>query len=487
MEPHNVRIGTEGLVLTTLRLLVLLIVGMSPQTAHADELLVRGAALIDGTGAPPKTNVDILIRDGRIRAIEPSGSIEARGRVIDAAGLTALPGLIDSHVHFVAASGSSYRNDSDETVRELNRQHLKAYLACGVTTVLDAGAFPEVARDIQTWLAEGHPGPRYLTTGPYVRPVDGYGHPRFGAESTPAEVEAKLDLIQSLSGAGVKIGLEEGFGPFGGPRPFPPEILDAVVQGAKRRSLPLYVHARTEATQAAALDIGAHAIMHAALDVVAPEEISDAFIERLRGSGAYQLTTLSVMDTFPALYDLRRLDDPTVRLVVPGIELESARAPDAVRHFDVAVIGWAVPWTWEFTRPWIASVALSRSRLQHAMTIGQRSLLRAQRAGVPIVAATDVPSPWPDAIYHFHGPQMARELELLGEAGFSPLEAIGAATSTPARMLGLESEIGTLEVAKRADVVLVAGDPSEDLGTLRNVEWTIRDGVAHTPEGWMKG
>jgi imidazolonepropionase-like amidohydrolase len=441
--------------------------------------------MVDGSGGPPRANVDILIGDGRIRAIEPSGSMETRGKLIDGTGMSALPGLVDSHVHFVAASGSSYRHDSDETIRELNRQHLRAYLACGVTTVLDAGAFTEVARDIQSWLAAGNPGPRYLTTGPYVRFPDGYGHPRFGAEATPAEVEAKLDVIQSLGGVGVKIALEEGFGPFGGPRQFPPAILAAVVQGARRRSLPLYVHARTESTQGAALDIGAHAIMHTALDVGAPEELSDQFIERLAESGAYQLTALSLTETFPALYDTSRLEDPLVRLVVPNVELGTARAPDATRHFYVNVIGWAAPWTWEFARPWIASFALSKDRLLHALRIGQRNLLREHRAGVPIVAGTDAPSPWPDAIYHFHGPQMTRELELVGEAGLSPVETIAAATSTPAKMLSLDSEIGTLAVGKRADLVLVAGDASRDLRTLRNVRWTIRDGIAHTPEEWM--
>ena len=379
-------------------LLLVVAIGLSTQHARADEVFVRGALMVDGSGGPPRANVDILIEDGRIHAIEPSGSMAARGKLIDAAGMTALPGLIDSHVHFVAAAGSSYRHDSDETIRELNHQHLRAYLACGVTTVLDAGAFTQVARDIQSWLAAGNPGPRYLTTGPYVRPPDGYGHPRFGAEATPAEVEAKLDVIQSLEGVGVKIALEKGFGPFGGPRPFPPEILAAVIEGARRRHLPLYVHARTESTQGAALDIGAHAIMHAALDAGAPEELSDRFIERLAESGAYQLTTLSLTDTFPTLYDVSRLDEPLVRLVVPEIELATARAPDATRHFDVNVIGWAAPWTWEFTRPWIASFALSRDRLLHAMRIGQRNLLREHRAGVPIVVGTDTPSPWPDEI-----------------------------------------------------------------------------------------
>ena len=140
-----------------LRIFIALVTfALTVRTANA-ELLIRGARLVDGTGAPARGGVSILVRDGRIAAIGPDLSAAPGARVIDATGLTALPGLIDSHVHFVYASGSGYRGDTDATIRELNRQHLRAYLACGVTTVLDAGAFVEVVRDIQGWLAAGHP------------------------------------------------------------------------------------------------------------------------------------------------------------------------------------------------------------------------------------------------------------------------------------------------------------------------------------------
>jgi dihydroorotase-like cyclic amidohydrolase len=110
--------------------------------ARADDLVIRGVLLVDGSGAPPRANVDIAIAGGRIRAIAPGGTLPANGRVIDGAGLAALPGLIDAHVHFVAAAGSAYRHDTDATVRDLARHHLRAYVACGVTTVLDAAHTP---------------------------------------------------------------------------------------------------------------------------------------------------------------------------------------------------------------------------------------------------------------------------------------------------------------------------------------------------------
>jgi imidazolonepropionase-like amidohydrolase len=462
-----------------------LAIAAAASTADAAELLIRDARLIDGRGAAARERVSIRIRDGRIDAIGQDLVAAESARVIEAAGLTALPGLIDSHVHFVYASGSGYRNDSDASVRELNRQHLRAYLACGVTTVLDAGAFVETVREIQGWLAAGHPGPRYLTTGPFVRPPSGYGHERFGAEATPAEVEAKLDLIQSLGAAGVKLAIERGFGWFGGPAQFTPELLAAVVEGARRRELPLYVHAMNEQAQSEALALGAHALVHSTLDPMRPREISEEFVRRMAASGVYQLTTLSLFATFPSLFEPARLDDPLTRLVVPRVELETAAAPEARDYFDRVAIGYGAPWTFEFTRPWLASFFLSASRMREAIRASQQNLLRLHRAGVAIVVGTDAPSPWPDAIHHFHGVQTLEELLLLGEAGLAPLEAIAAATSVPARMLGLGDEVGALAPGLRAEILLVEGAPDRDLGALRRVRFTVQGEVARTPEEWM--
>jgi imidazolonepropionase-like amidohydrolase len=85
----------------------------------------------------------------------------------------------------------------------------------------------------------------------------------------------------------------------------------------------------------------------------------------------------------------------------------------------------------------------------------------------------------------FHGPSTLREVELLVDAGLTPLEAIRAGTATPARMLGLDGEIGTVAVGRRADLVVVDGDPTADVRALRRIRWTIRDGVARTPDEWM--
>jgi imidazolonepropionase-like amidohydrolase len=105
-------------------------------------------------------------------------------------------------------------------------------------------------------------------------------------------------------------------------------------------------------------------------------------------------------------------------------------------------------------------------------------------AGVPLVMGSDSGN-WPLFPYYFHGPTSWRELRLLADSGLSPLEVLGAATVNPARMLGLE-DLGTVEVGKVGDLVVVRDDPLVDVEkAMRSLQYTIRAGVARTPDEWM--
>ena len=106
------------------------------------------------------------------------------------------------------------------------------------------------------------------------------------------------------------------------------------------------------------------------------------------------------------------------------------------------------------------------------------------KSGIPIVVGTDASS-WPVFLNFFHGPSTIREIELLGNARIPPVDVISSATKIPSEMMGLEKLIGTIEVGKRADLIVVRDDPLKNLSALKSLLWTIKDGEARTPEEWM--
>src|SRR3954447_19639779 len=123
--------------------------------------------------APPRMGMSILVRDGLIAAIGPE--VEAPGaRRLDAEGGTVLPGLIDCHVHLALSPGASQRGDDAEATRALRLRHFRAYLACGVTTVLDTGCPLGSALELQMILRGGQPAPRVLMLSPGITPLGGY-------------------------------------------------------------------------------------------------------------------------------------------------------------------------------------------------------------------------------------------------------------------------------------------------------------------------
>ena len=107
-------------------------------------------------------------------------------------------------------------------------------------------------------------------------------------------------------------------------------------------------------------------------------------------------------------------------------------------------------------------------------------------AGVPLVIGTDAGGS-PVVPWLVHGPSMEMEVTLLERAGLSPLAILTAATWTPAQMLGMEEELGTIEVGKRADLLIVEGDPLSDASVLLRPRWVIRAGDCRTPQEWMEG
>lgn len=453
-----------------------------PDAADEDQsakLLIEHARLIDGSGGPPAENISILISAGTIVRIGHQ-IVAPEAKKLDASGLTVLPGIVDSHVHVSSVPGSGFRDDSREVLEALQRHHLSAYLACGVTTVLDTAIPVDEARKIQAWLQSGHPGPRLLVLSPtFTSPLGYLSNDRLGPGlffspvSSIAEVEQRFRQSEELDAAGVKVVLESGFG-FGELPIHSDQIREAIRQEASRRDLPLYVHSTAESDQHVAIEMGAHAHVHGATFG------SDDVVKRLEQT-SHLITTLSIQDAWTIAKDPSRLDQPLYQSTVPLIELETARSADAWMNLSKRFASMVLPDTAtehqiaDFAKAGDPSDTLSR----WLANVGK---LRA--AGATIVMGSDSGN-WPIMPHMFHGPTSIREIELLGMAGLSRMEAIRAATSVPAAMLGLDGEIGSVAVGRRADLIIVAEDPLEDLRALRSIQWTIKDGVAKSPTEWL--
>ena len=428
-------------------------------------------------GAVTQTAVDVLLVDGRVVAVADEIAAPADARVIDGAGLTALPGLIDSHVHLSLVPGGALRGDTPEVQASLLTTHMKAYLACGVTTVLDpAVTFDEWSR-IDAALSVGV-GPRFLALGPPVSPVGGYVAvvlPEFPSVADSRGVDAQLDALVAHDAVGVKVTVEPGLvGPIW---PLHEEgVREAIRAGAPARHLPVYVHARTPETWAIAIDeLDAHAIVHGLDRPHAPT------IAKAAAAHVYVMPTLSVLDAMRAAWQPERLHDPGVIRAVPPLELETAADPAQVRRFERFMITTAMPHA--PLKGLIAQVALSEGVVAGKLRKEFAAVKALRDAGVPLVMGSDSGN-WPIMPFEFHGPTSVRELELMVEAGLTPEEALRSATTTAAAMLG-RADLGKVAPGSVGDLVLVRGDPLADVSVLRDPAWVVVGGVADTPAGWM--
>ena len=444
--------------------------------ALAGELLVQHARVWDGTEAAPFGPVDLLVRDDVIIAIgQDLAAVDGATR-LDAAGATLIPGLIDSHVHLSMDPGAGWREDSAAAREILLRAHLSAYLACGVTTVVDPGVLPAESRRIQDILAAGVPGPRYLHTGPVFSPPGGYVAaviPGFPSVATAEEVEAQLDGLVRDGGIAAKTTVERGF--FVPRYPlYDDAVFVAIRAGAAARGLPVWAHAVSPAEQRLALDRLAPRVM-----VHAVERPDRALIRRLVAEGVTSVSTLAAADAFSVALDLAGLDDPLLDRVVPAAELATARDPAVARGFLQRVATDMLPGA----PRWFGSPALLRPVLNAHARHAEAAIRALRDAGAGLVMGSDAGN-WPMIPYLFHGPSSLHELDLLVAAGLSPREALTSATRSAATMLALP-RLGTLGPGQVADFVIVDGDPLTDLRALRRIRWTVRGGVAGTPEAWL--
>jgi imidazolonepropionase-like amidohydrolase len=446
------------------------------------DLIIRHARLVDANGARRPTN--IRIEAGIITAI--GDDVGAGLPEIDVAGATLMPGLIDAHVHLSLAPGGLLRGDSAATSRQLRLHHMRAYLASGITTIFDPAVDTVVMTDIQRTLAAGHAGPRYLGVGTPLSTPGGYLESLFPPGIHRGdEVAPHLDSLVTAGAAGVKMTFERGFvAPVW--RIHPPEIEQAVVVEAAKRRLPIFAHAERADMIRRALTVKPHALVHGPIDGT-PELATE-----IAAAGIPVVTTLALFDVHAVVLHPEQLDVAHVRRAVPAAELATLRNPVQYRDHTFGLFSEVTPFVTGRYRDLLAwavttgpGLLVSDVATRQLGADAAQSVRYLKDAGVPLVMGSDSGN-WPLFPYYFHGPSSWRELRLLADAGLSPVEVLRTATVNAARMLGLEGRVGTIDVGMAADLLVVGADPLVDVErALHALQYTIRGGVARTPDQWM--
>lgn len=444
-----------------------------------DPILLRDARLWDGTGAPVRTT-DILLHDDHVEAVGVDLGVPANAEVVELAGRTVLPGLIDSHVHVSSVPGAFLRGDDRTAQWRHVRHQLRAYLANGVTTVLDCAIPHHVAEATWSWMDAGHPGPELLVLGIPLSPPDGYIRtildvaPTFG---TPAAVSDHLDELVELGAIGTKLPIEEGF--VSRIWPLHTDAMHAVIRReAEARALPIYVHAMSNREYNLALDLDVHAMVH---PVQHPRRRT---VQRLVEQDTWVVSTISIADMFSVPHDPDYLSAPHVVRSVPAEVLATATDPELRESYKPLILDIMTPKLPGFLRGLAGDLLDKPSAVDKRVGVQVDAVRKMHEAGVSVVMGSDAGN-WPQLPYSFHGPISIRELQLLSRAGFTPEEALLAATAMPARMLGKEDEIGRVLPGMRADLLILDADPLADLSALTEVAYVVRAGEMRTPDAWM--
>ena len=428
-------------------------------TSHA----LVDVSIIDGTGAPAVAHQTILIADGRITTIGPSNVVvvPAEATVHDLAGRYVVPGFIDLHVHF----------PSDSSVHQAMLDRLLEY---GVTTLLNPGARPNAGVALRKRIESGELlGPRMRTAGPIIdyAPVEAGLTGWSVGVTSEAEIRHEVRRQADLGVDWIKLY-----------RRLPPDLVAAAIDEAHQLGLPVIGH-MGETTWGQAARAGIDMLVHSGwgtpMDEVVNLEDPAAATDR-EWYHAYADATNGTR--FQQLAETLRAHQVTV---VPTLSITQASGLGAdatlLPEFRVdlapdTVVSDAVDWWspgWRERHPQYDPDSDEEAELLSTVYFpGVLAIVRRYyEMGIVLGVGTDVGNSWmtPGFVYH-------HELGLYQDAGIPPLQILKMATYNGALALGMLADVGSIEVGKRADLVVLAQDPSMDIRRAREIEMVFLDG-----------
>jgi imidazolonepropionase-like amidohydrolase len=430
-----------------------------PLAAEPGIVVIRNATVVDATGAKPRKNLDLILKDGVIASIGKKLVAPAGARVIDASGKYVTPGLIDTHVHLQFPVTFQLTEAEQKVVLD---HAPKAYLYNGVTTILDAGATSEFIFPLREAQREGRlVAPRIYAVGPGITPEKGWGSRHGRALRDTAAVEERIRSLVDLRSDGVKLIVEDGLGHAGTHVEISDEMLDAAVEGARKADKRIYVHAINLTEYRRSVAFSPQAIIHGLED---PVPAGDPILRDIAKRNIVITPTISLFESFlkPDPRAGEGLTDPVLVASVPKPVLDKLRAPGFVRDSRTAFVK--------------ASNMDAYAWAEKHNPIFCENIGKMNRAGVKLAVGTDGGG---QVGYNFHGYNTPWELKLFVQCGLSPMEALIAATRNGAELLGVEGKLGTVEKGKLADLLILGANPLDDIENIRSIEWVIQNGEPH--------
>jgi imidazolonepropionase-like amidohydrolase len=382
----------------------------------AKVVALRNIRVLDGLGGLYE-RATLVVRGGLLAAVAGGARapVPRDAAIVDGRGLTVLPGLIDCHVHLgLGGDADAVRTILEESagVTLLKAARFaRLTLDAGFTTIRDVGYRDHLIFALRQSIQAGTiPGPRILAAGLAVCMTG--GHARFIGRQADGPTEVVKAVREQLAaGADVIKFIASGGVLTPGTSPdcaqMNLEELTAGMAEARRAGRRVAAHAHGAEGMKNAIRAGAHSIEHATL---MDEEAADLMARH----GVFMVPTLSALATTA---------EGGLGCGIPESAVNKARTIRA-RH--------------------------------------EASFKRAHRSGIPVALGTDAGTP-----FNHHG-ENAQELERMVALGMTPMEAIVAATSAAARLLGIDQEVGAIEAGKRADLLLVEGDPLKRIALLRD-------------------
>ena len=417
---------------------------MAGVKAGPGRLTLHVAELIDGTGAPPLPDAVISIEGGTIRfagpaPAEPAESTEPAGLVRFDTGV-AVPGFVDAHVHFTLfADGRSYEEmaaESDATMTLAAARNALTHLRAGVTTARDNGSRNRLGFALRDAIDRGLiPGPRLLVSGRPVTQPGGHFHWCNGTADGPDEIARAVkglaadgaDLIKIMASGGGTRGTDPA------KATYTVGELASAVQTAHGLGLPTTAHCRASESMGRAIEAGLDCMEHGEFIAADGTRRFDAGLaSRLADSGMYLSPTLQAngWDTIVRLRGVREARDLT---------------PDERRALAIAERE--------------TETSLDQARRLAGLGLAPR-----------IIAGTDA------GCFDFSFGHIDYCLELMVAAGLTPMQALLSATSVAATACGVGDRVGTIEPGKRADIVVLAASPLDDISAVSRVLAVYQDG-----------